>query len=102
MKHPFLDTLFAIAVVCGGASTWLACSDDSSVKETPVPTSTGTVPPLPDAGTLPDGGAKDCYDPPLDTHFKIINACTASNVTRLEKNPVLPKLLPDGGLPPLQ
>lgn len=96
MKHPFLHTLFAFTVVCGSASTWLACSDDSSVKETPVPTSTATVPPLPDAG------AKDCYDPPLDSHFKIINACTAASVTRLEKSPVLPKLLADGGLPPLQ
>ena len=52
-----------------------------------------------DAGTLPDGATKDCFDNPK-THFEIINACT--NATRIEKNPTLPKLLPDGGLPPLE
>ena len=52
-----------------------------------------------DAGTLPDGAPKDCFDDPK-THFEIINACTTA--TRVPKAPTLSKLLPDGGLPPLQ
>lgn len=99
MKHPLPAALLAFAVVCGAATSWLACSNDGTVKESPTPVPTGATPPLPDAGTLPDGGAKDCYDPPLDTHFKIINACTTSK--GIEKNPLLPKLFADGGLPPL-
>jgi hypothetical protein len=33
------------------------------------------------------------------THLEIINACT--DATGIAKNPVLPLLLPDGGLPQL-
>ena len=100
MKYPFLNVMFAITVLGGASMTWLACSDDSSVKDAPSPTTSATVQPLPDAGTLPDGGAKDCYDNP-QTHFEIINGCVAANVTRVTKNPTLTNLLADGGLPPL-
>lgn len=100
MKYPLLNTMFALTVLGGASLSWLACSNDSSVKDTPVPTTTGTVQPLPDAGLLADGGAKDCYDNPT-THFEIINACVAANVTRVTKNPTLTNLLADGGLPPL-
>ena len=98
MKRALLFTMLFLA----------ACDDSSSsaVKE-PAPSSTSTSTPpggdggpggLPDAGTNPDGGPKDCFDNPK-THYEIINACT--NATRIAKNPVLPKLLSDGGLPPL-
>lgn len=84
-----------------------ACDDSSSaVKEpSPPPTGTNTVdsgPPIQDGGGGTDGGdagPSDCVMNPK-THAEIINACT--NATKITKNPVLPKLLPDGGLPPLQ
>lgn len=100
MKHPYLNALLALTIVAGASTTWVACSSDSTVKESPAPTSTSTSPGF-DAGTLPDGGAKDCFDNPT-THFEIINGCTKPDVTRITKNPTLTKLLPDGGLPPLQ
>jgi hypothetical protein len=39
-----------------------------------------------------------CFTNPT-THYEIINACT--NAQFVDKNPTLPLLLPDGGLPPL-
>lgn len=78
-----------------------ACDEGSSAVKEPAPSPTGTTktdaggPGAADAGT--DGGA-DCFENPK-THFEIINACTSA--TKIAKNPVLPKLLPDGGLPPL-
>ncbi|HYV49066.1 MAG TPA: hypothetical protein VFA20_29605 [Myxococcaceae bacterium] len=52
----------------------------------------------PDGGT--DGGDRPpCVTNPT-THLELINACTTAQ--QIEKNPVLPLLLPDGGLPPLQ
>ncbi len=48
-----------------------------------------------DAGATLDG---DCYTNPT-RHLEIINACTAAE--RVDKHPVLPLLLLDGGLPPL-
>ena len=84
-----------------------ACDDSSSaVKEpSPGPTGTNTVDSGPSGGQ--DGGGTDGGDAePTDcvmnpkTHAEIINACT--NAAKITKNPVLPKLLPDGGLPPLQ
>ena len=91
------------ALIFGGACLGGAGCDDSSsaVKER----ATGPGSSL-DGGGLSggdgslgeDGGPKDCFDNPT-THFEIINACT--NATRIAKNPTLKKLLPDGGLPPL-
>ena len=85
----------------------VACDDSSAVKEpSPTPTGTNTVdagPPIANDGGPNadggDGGPSDCVMNPK-THAEIINACT--NATKLTKTPVLPKLLPDGGLPPLQ
>ena len=48
--------------------------------------------------TLPDGAPSDCYLNPA-THLEIINACT--DAVKISKNPTLPLLNPDGGLPPL-
>lgn len=86
------------------AAALLACDDSSAVKET-LPSArpsasgdAGQQSPT-DGGTLlPDGGMKDCFDNPK-THFEIINGCT--NATRITKNPTLPRLLADGGLPAL-
>lgn len=68
----------------------IACDGSSAIKEHDSGRSNVAAP----SG---DGG-KDCFDNPK-THFEIINACTTA--TRIEKNPTLPKLLADGGLPPL-
>jgi hypothetical protein len=79
-----------------------ACDDSSNAVKEPTPDS-GTVDsggPI-DSGTPTDAGsdaASDCVMNPK-THAEIINACT--NATKITKNPVLTKLLPDGGLPPL-
>ncbi len=84
------------AILVGAAYMATGCDDSSSVKE-----------PTADAGSRRDSGAdgavdpdggKDCFDNPK-THFEIINACTTA--TRITKNPTSTKLLPDGGLPPL-
>lgn len=92
--------LLALAVAVGGIFVYGACSSDDAVTEgTPDAgpgSSSGNT--LPDAGTLPDGAAKDCYDNPT-THFEIINACTDAD--KITRNPSLAKLLPDGGLPAL-
>ncbi len=53
----------------------------------------------------PDAGAVDADTPDAScfmnpqTHVEIINACTTAE--KIDKHPVLPLLLPDGGLPPL-
>lgn len=80
-----------------------ACDEGSSAVKEPAPSPTGGS--TTDAGGPAtggdggaDGGQKDCFENPK-THYEIINACTSA--TKLVKNPVLPKLLPDGGLPPL-
>ena len=51
-------------------------------------------------GTLVDADPMDasCFMNP-QTHVEIINACTTAQA--IDKHPVLPLLLPDGGLPPL-
>lgn len=58
--------------------------------------------PARDAGTgdaaAADAGA--CVKSPK-TSLEILNACTADDVEAIEKSPVLPLLLEDGGLPPL-
>jgi hypothetical protein len=51
-----------------------------------------------DAGDDQDGGTPDCFENPR-THEELINACT--NAEKIEKQPTLPLLLRDGGLPPL-
>ncbi len=49
-------------------------------------------------GTGGAGGAPDCNMNPM-THVEIINACT--DAEKIDKQPVLPLLNPDGSLPPL-
>ena len=93
--------ILAAALVVFGGISYLACTDGSSaVKEAPV---------TPDAGIAPDtgtptgtdagfeSGSSDCFTNPT-TSFEIINACT--DAVRIAKAPMLPRLYPDGGLPP--
>jgi hypothetical protein len=90
---------FVVAIAATGL-THVACSDDdTAVKEDAGLTDSSPTPG--DGSVTPDGGdaaPSDCFTNP-QTHFEIINACTTA--TKITKNPVLPALLPDGGLPPL-
>lgn len=100
----FLALLSALTIASSAVS--IACDDDTNaVKEPPVGADSGPTPGTDsgpgtdgggDSGT--DGGPTDCFVNPK-THAEIINACTTA--VKITKNPVLPKLLPDGGLPPL-
>jgi hypothetical protein len=96
----------ALALLTASAMVVVACDDSSSaVKETPVAMPDGAAAPVIDGGpgtdgstTGTDGGPSDCVQDP-HTHLEIINACT--DAVKITKNPTLPLLLPDGGLPPL-
>lgn len=106
MKNEIHSGLLGCAMVILAGFTHAACDDSSSAVKEPTPnTGTDAGPGSTDggggfdAGTLPDGAPKDCFDTPK-THFEIINACT--NATKITKTPTLPKLLADGGLPPLE
>ena len=71
-----------LLIVC----LFAACGTDAKVKQ--------------DAGVTADGAPPDasCFTNP-QTHYEIINACT--NAVKITKKSNLTKLLPDGGLPPL-
>ena len=104
MKTKIPSGLLGCAMVILASVTHAACDDSSSAVKEPTAGSGNDAGPRADgggldAGTLPDGAPKDCFDDPK-THFEIINACT--NATKLTKNPTLPRLLADGGLPPLE
>lgn len=106
MRRVILFLGLALAIPAGVVLVGCDESSSSAIKETtspdgatptPTATTTGTTPILnPDAG--PDAPT-DCYLNPT-THLEIINACTTA--TKITKNPTLPRLHPDGGLPPLQ
>ncbi len=91
----------ALAFAVPGALVTVACDESAAIKDVPPDAARGpigtTTPPVlnPDAG--PDAPT-DCYLNPT-THIEIINACTTA--TKIAKSPVLVKLHPDGGLPPL-
>jgi hypothetical protein len=76
----------------------VACDESSGKPSEVIPDGGATA----DTGVITDGGAdgavKDCFDNPK-THEEIINACT--DASRVDKNPTLKKLQPDGSLPPL-
>lgn len=94
MRTP--TTTFVLALALGSLGLY-ACDDNSSVKEPGATSSGGTSGGT--SGSVDSDGGADCFTNPK-THFEIINACT--DATAIEKNPALPRLLPDGGLPPLQ
>jgi hypothetical protein len=79
-----MTCLLALALGACGSSN--ETTPDASVVVTP------DAPPV-----VPDAGPQ-CFTNPT-THFEIINACTTSQ--GIDKHPVLPLLLPDGGLPQL-
>jgi hypothetical protein len=97
-----LVVLAGAAAALAGSLAIAACDDSGAVKEPTGARPTGTTPGAP-PGTppvTPDGGGdagSDCFMNPK-THFEIINACTTAQ--KITKNPTLPRLLPDGGLPP--
>jgi hypothetical protein len=95
----------ALAVAMSmSAIGFVACDDGgNAVKEqNPVVDSGGPQPvtdsggPTIDSGS--DGAPSDCFMNPT-THLEIINACT--DAVKITKNPTLPLLAADGGLPPL-
>ena len=98
--------LIALGVVATVSMIGLVACDDggNAVKETNPVRDSGAPQPVTDSGptmdgaTLPDGAPSDCFTNPT-THFEIINACT--DAVKLTKNPTLPLLAADGGLPPL-
>ena len=95
--------VLALLTLTGAAAFQVACGDDdNAVNET---LDSGN-PITPTDSSASDSNAGDtgltdagCFLNPT-THFEIINACT--DATKIDKNPVLTKLLPDGSLPPLQ
>ena len=97
-----------IAIVLGGlvgASSllYVACDDGNTIKDRAPVVPDGAPIPVLDAGVdgtlLPDGAPSDCVQNP-QTHAEIINGCT--DAVKITKNPTLPLLYADGGLPPLQ
>jgi hypothetical protein len=88
MNHR-IRALFSALAVCFALA---ACGSGKTTPDTG--TSSGSA----DAATaVPDAGPT-CFTNPK-THVEIINACTSS--PGIAKNPSLPLLLADGGLPPL-
>jgi len=76
----------------------LGCDNSTVVENVPTPDAGSGI----DSGSqLPvdsGSGVKDCFDNPK-THEEIINACT--DAAKIDKKPVLPRLGPNGELPPL-
>jgi hypothetical protein len=97
LRPALFSSCLVIALAC---LAHIACDDGGNAVKEPAPDS-GPGPGPSDSGPLVDGGdggIADCFMNPK-THLEIINACT--NAVKITKNPVLTKLYPDGGLPPL-
>ena len=101
--------VLGVAVMMLAAATVVvaACDDGAGAVKEPMPGGDSGITPgvdsggpgtKDDGGTLPDGAPRDCVLDPK-THEEIINGCT--DAVRITKNPTLPLLYPDGGLPPL-
>ncbi|MDB4934525.1 MAG: hypothetical protein JWP87_1497 [Labilithrix sp.] len=97
----------ALAMLVATATLAAACDDTSTAVKEPAPGTVdsgggpgidGAVPGLDGGQVGNDGGPGDCVMNPK-THEEIINGCT--NAVKITKNPTLPLLLADGGLPPL-
>jgi len=88
---------FCAFVVCAAS----ACKDDGDAPSPTIDAGTttdGGISTPVDAGLVVDAGAPDCYTAPK-SYVELINACT--DAEKVAKNPSLPLLGPDGGLPPL-
>ncbi len=104
-RSAFRSSLLLLGVAFGAAAALaianVGCDDSSGVHEI-VDSGGGH-----DAGgSATDGAAgndgapsDDCVKNPT-TYEDILNACT--DAAKIDKHPVLPNLLPDGGLPPLK
>ena len=98
----------AVALVLFASTSMLAlfaCDDGNAIKAPirtqdsgPPPGQDSSIPPGQDGSVLPDGAPTDCVQNPK-THEEIINGCT--DAVKITKNPTLPLLLSDGGLPTL-
>lgn len=93
----------AVALLASGGVFWAACGDDDAVNEPTVVPDGGNKNPNDSGGNTTDGGGgdsgpADCFTDPK-TAFEIINACT--DAQKITKNPTLPLLQADGGLPTL-
>jgi hypothetical protein len=87
----------ALASLAGATALWSgACG--GSVPSDQGATSSSTSSSGAGIGGSMGTGAPDCDTTPT-TYTEIINACT--NAQAVDVSPVLPLLLPDGGLPPL-
>jgi hypothetical protein len=86
-KTILLAFAFALALV--------ACGDDGGGNTDAHPPDANEGP---DADPTPDAS---CFTNPT-THNQIINACTDSGVLKIDKNPDVPLLGPNGELPPLE
>lgn len=86
MKRLLCCSLFVFAAACGddGPADVDARRVDAAVADSAL-------------GDAVDADAS-CFTNPT-THHEIINACTTAE--KIYKDPDLPLLLPDGGLPPL-
>ena len=98
MRWVHLLALTGTAVVMTSAALG-GCSDDNAEVITTGPGSGGSGAEG-GTGTGGTGGMPDCYTNPM-THIEIINACTTPDVVKIDKQPNLPQLNPDGSLPPL-
>jgi hypothetical protein len=96
-------------LLASGIYSVVGCSDDTAVHENPPAPDAGSSSSSSGASSSSSGASSsssgssgdsgtDCFTNP-QTHVEIINACTDSQ--KFDKNPVLPLLLADGGLPPL-
>lgn len=99
-NHRF--TGLALSALLALSTAFAACDDGGLPTDT---TTTGTAGDGGDGGSGGAtgggggaGGGPDCYTNPT-THEEIINACT--DAEKVDKQPVLPLLNPDGTLPPL-
>jgi hypothetical protein len=105
MRAGRIALVMAALVALAGVST-VACDDSNGAVKEQNPGKDSGRPPgvardgglLPDGAPDPDGGPSDCVMNPK-THEELINACT--DAVKITKNPTLPLLYPDGGLPPL-
>jgi hypothetical protein len=79
------------AAACGDNDTPAQKARDAGREPEPEPESDAEV-------EEQDAGEPDCYEQ-AKTYVQIINACT--DAERVQKDPELPQLLPDGTLPPL-
>ncbi len=95
-----LLSIVGLALLLGSAT---GCDDEPPQMLPDMAMAPGdmTMTPTGDMAMIPANYNTDmlCYSNAM-THIEIINSC-ADGVDRLAKNPVLPKLNPDGTRPPL-